>query len=363
MDYYSKIVQSVYGNLEKKARDRIILHILLYLFKIENVTKINNRIRKILSLEKHANDRSNIVKLRKKLVTSGYVFNLKAFLFAVVAFENRVPIKKIAKKYQIKPEDICLTRFLNNKKFKSILLEYTYSYRVLSLEDFKKETQDMISTIDIWIRKFIMRKKKFIMRSFNLDLEDLVNDLLLLGIRGLIMQYPCFDSKLHMLNYLKKTIHNCGINIIKFFTRNKRNLTGNVKVSYDALIDGVFLYNKEKGTQTVSDLIGSMSTSSTIGNLENSLDLEISVSQLIQNTKSEKRKKMIQLMMGTLDKDFSKWLYKKRICSDDIDNVEFQIRCLEKNKLIKYKRYVFQYLGFSEEKGERILKNFGAQLV
>jgi len=363
MDYYSKIVEDNYGKLERKVCNKIVLHILFYLFRIENVTVLNKKIRILLKSKDGAKRRINVVSLRRKLLTSGYVFNLKAFLFAVVAYENKVPVKKLAIKYKIRKEDVNLVRFLSNKKLHDSLLEYTYKYKAFSLEDFKHETEWMLKEVDVRTRKFIMRKKKFIMRSFNIDLEDFVNDLMLLGIRGLIMQYPCFESQLHMLNHLKNTIHNRGINFIKYFTRNKRNATGGNRVSYDILIDGLFLPNKEKGTQTISDLAGNNFISNNIGNMENTADLEISVAQLLKSAKTEKRKLMIKLLMGKQDKDFTKWLIGKRICTQAIDNTEFQYRCLGKNKLKKYKQLVFRYLGFSNEKGERLLQKLGEQLA
>jgi hypothetical protein len=77
--------------------------------------------------------------------------------------------------------------------------------------------------LQVWMGKFISRKLIFLTRSYGLKRSDIEGQLLHSGMFALRKQYPIYETELHALNICKTAMHNTGMGIIEYWTRDKRN--------------------------------------------------------------------------------------------------------------------------------------------
>ena len=97
-------------------------------------------------------------------------------------------------------------------------------FRAFTLPEFQRVMNSIVgsSTLQVYIAKYITKKMTFLMRSYGARREQLEADILSKVIYAAYKQYPRYKSPLHLQNICKTTIHNTGINLIKFYTCAKR---------------------------------------------------------------------------------------------------------------------------------------------
>lgn len=150
--------------------------------------------------------------------TSGYV-QRECKLYAYAVHQNRlVGLPTSPAKFGIHKDDVSVLRKLN-------LNHIPTQYKAYSLFDFKTmETAILCSReLQVWMGKFISRKLIFLTRSYGLKRSDIEATLLHSGMFALRKQYPIYETELHALNICKTAMHNAGMGLIEFWTRDKRN--------------------------------------------------------------------------------------------------------------------------------------------
>lgn len=196
---------------------------------------------------------------------NGYVLkNCKLYAYAVHANRNK-GIPTSPAKYGILQEDVAILRKLDLSHINTGLKAY-------SIFDFDNLEGSIISSKEMrtYIGKFISRKLIFIVRSYGVSREDIEGQLICAAMFAVRKNYPFYETDLHALNTGKTAIHNCGMGIIEFWTRDKRNalLKENggfqaVHVSYDVLSNvGVMPAHEDElhlNMKSIKSLSGSMS--------------------------------------------------------------------------------------------------------
>lgn len=354
MNYISDIAKEYFPSVPKT----VLYSILRYLFRDISSSQLNKDIREELG------SKTNIIKFRKELTRKGYIFNLKAWLFACVHYEVSTPeeVRKLASMYEVHETDLELANMLYGPLLDT-LREYTLTYKVLSLKKFRKHVTRIIKEVEVYTRKFVNKKHRFLMKSNHFDLEDFVLELIAKGIQSLILMYPCVKSSLHATNVVKTSIKHHGINLIKHYTSKKKatlvrfsdGTFGSLKISYNTLLNERS-YDKTS-TYTVSDICGGLSDSSESGNSK--LDMQLSVLQLEKGVKP-KQKTFIRLLMGEYHQGFTVWLNNKGITNKDND--DWHSMLLKKNTLDRYIKLTLDYLGVSRQAGYRFLNKLQLRL-
>jgi len=148
--------------------------------------------------------------------SNGYIL-LNCKLYAYAYYVNRkLGIPTSPAKFGIFPEDVGVLRRLNLSHLDPrVFGAYTVSeFRAMESTIF---TQDLMN----YIGRFVTKKLRFL-ESYGLTRDGMRDHLVEHAVRALRRQYPRFKSELHALNVCKRTIHNAGMGLIEYWTRDKR---------------------------------------------------------------------------------------------------------------------------------------------
>lgn len=128
------------------------------------------------------------------------------------------------------------------KLLNSIELKIKKKYPALTLEQFATLENWVLTSPAVDLKthmgKFISKKLIFLCRSYGLQREQITNQFLETSLYALRKQYPFFKSELHTVNVCKTAIHNAGISLIQYWTREKRNA---LRVEDDGTFSSVHL--------------------------------------------------------------------------------------------------------------------------
>jgi DNA-directed RNA polymerase specialized sigma24 family protein len=192
------------------------------------------------------------------------------------------------------------------------------------------------------------KKLRFIAKSSNLELADLHNDLLGKVLSSFYSLVPIVLPDAHVVNYLKRVAHNHAINMIMRETTQKRGRLVNGGLDHENNRTFTLLVESENqmrlgldGEQTAYD--DRYTGDETILNFE----LKFSVSEILNRLNSRGKKyRLLTILMGHEDTEFTQWLRARSKCGSDIDNVDIQ------NKLsaTEYNKLVSEFLHVSEDR-------------
>jgi hypothetical protein len=76
--------------------------------------------------------------------------------------------------------------------------------------------------LSVHIGKFTSKKLRFLTKSYGVTRSEIHSQLLYAAILALRKSYPFHHSELHAVNTCKSAIHNAGIGLIEYWTRDKR---------------------------------------------------------------------------------------------------------------------------------------------
>jgi hypothetical protein len=222
------MLKQIFG-LAPKEHTRVMSILFAYLF---------NRIGKY-EYRKQIGDKDLAKKVWSTAAESWYVLkNCK--LYAHAHYVNRRSgLATSPAKFGISAEDVGL---LKNLDLSHIKVRHK-SYSVFDFDNLEGAILTS-SALKAHIGKFISKKLIFLSRSYGLSREEIHGHLLHSALFALRKQYPVYESELHATNICKTAIHNAGMGLIEYWTRDKRNalLRENggfqaVHVQYDVLSD------------------------------------------------------------------------------------------------------------------------------
>lgn len=189
----------------------IVPALFAYLFNRIDQRQFINYVAKTSGCRKEGTRLKNIAR------TNGYLLkNCKLYAYAChVARKTGVKPPR-ASYYGVTTTDAKLLKRLN--------LSHLQDFRAFSLKDFDATVHRVVSGPDLkaYIGKFVTKKMSFILKSYGETRLDINAHLVEMAIRAIYMQYPRFETELHMLNVAKAQIHNKGQTFITSVTAQRR---------------------------------------------------------------------------------------------------------------------------------------------
>lgn len=163
----------------------------------------------------------DVTHVRQKLLKNGYIIkNCKLFIYD--AFLNG---RGSPKKFKIDLEDVPVLRRVVKDLSKELALYKKQNFPSWDLDQFDKYMSDMLcsSHMKTYVGKFITKKKTFLIKYFGVSRDSIQSDFMMMAVYALYRAFPCYQSPLHFQNIAKTAIHNTGMNLIKFHTRDSRH--------------------------------------------------------------------------------------------------------------------------------------------
>ncbi len=210
--------------------------------------------------------------------------------------------------------------------------------------------------------KYITHKKlSFLIRSTNQTPADFHNELLEKVVQAFYSQVPIMKEDAHMINSLNLTAHNHMVNIIKAETSLKRGRLVAAGVDRNGMPRYELLCAAENQRAVKADTSENLDyTDVDTGNDMQKFELQFSVSEILSKleTRSKKHRLML-LLMGTEDVEFSNWLRAKKVATKAEDNVDVQVRV----SVAEFNRLVSAFLHVSETNTNVFLLKLRKQLA
>ena len=241
-----------------------------------------------------------------------------------------------------------------HRKFKARLKSL---YRAIPKESriylLDSELQKYFAAIYASVYKYVKyityTKLRFIAKSSNLELADLHNDIITKVLQTFYALVPIVTPEAHVVNYLKRAAHNHAINIIKTETTQKKGRL--VSTGFDHENNRTFsllMVSENQMAATVDsentpyDEVHNDGTNS-LANFE----LEFSVAEILTKLKQRGKKvRLLKILMGNEDQEFTDWLRLRGKCTPESDNVDVQ----NKVAIKEYNMLVSEFLHVSEDK-------------
>lgn len=275
--------------------------------------------------------------LRLRVLHSNHLFAVKMFTLKLSMLRSPIEsdVRDIATEFGVKMSDARRVSaiLLDDPKFKlaarAIVRELPLQDKALSMKYIKDLFDSIFKGVHVYIKSLVYRKLRFVAKSQNLSLEDLQGDVLLKVCQAYYKSVPSTMSPDHIANYLRRAAHNHIMNMISSATTQKRGRLINAGTdrnnermfSMVVLSENQLNINSQDGEEVHYDELGSDT------NEADKLDLKISVTQLLEQSKADRKKfKMLLVLMGTHSKAFTSFLRKRNLCSIHETNVDVQLR-------------------------------------
>jgi hypothetical protein len=310
-----------YVLLSKQDRTTLSGAILLYLFRGIDSSSMSD-----LFKSKLAWTGQQCIDFRKRIYASGYIQkNFKMYFYA-----RACSFKASPESFGILPKDVVFVRKLLKsknvyiRKLIATCKKYlSQGYQPRSLDVFDLGLNKAAMEVNVFCKKFINKKFKFLTNSGQKDKESLHSEMLEYALRASYRAFPCIDNLLHLVNIMKQGIKNRGINIIKEETTQKRsrmtkNKDGTFQGTLLSLQFGEFdqTFGLERvGTGGMSvcnslmcGLDGSSAEYERPSDVDRRKDLREVVDCILSRLKGDVPSRFVSLLMGEHDDKFSDWL-------------------------------------------------------
>lgn len=351
-----------FSELTPQHKEQVEYACLSYLFRVissRDLTRV---------LRQHFGNRP-VAEFRTKMFGNGYILQkLKPYLFELWKKGHRSKVRqfRLASRYGVERQDVVLSGHLD--KMAPKLRKYSHKFVAPSgptaMTAFIDEQYPELLT---FCRKFVYKKMSFIISSTGLTVDDLSYECLSKGVQGLYLMYPCYLSKLHALNIMKRTIHNHGMNIINQYTTSSRQTLRlaadgstfeSMKLPLHALPNGVLGNKQATQDMFMSSMDGTSDWSSfrdVNTKVENAMDCS-----LILNKFKGKKQRFLTLLTGELDEKFSVFIREEH--GIKISNDNWMNRCLSRGNVEPYIQASAEYVGVKPEQGIRFVKRLRREL-
>lgn len=204
-----------------------------------------------------------------------------------------------------------------------------------------------------YIKFIAYRKLRFIVKSDNVGFEDIHSDLSTKVLQSFYSLIPAEATEAHIVNYLKRAVHNHAINIIKSRTSQKRGRLVNVGTDKNNEQQFSLLCVSQNQLSVAFDEDGNEIDMLNVANDSDSkFQLQFTISQVLNKVKHDKKKyRFLTLLLGTEDTEFTDWLRQENLCRPSEDNVDVQAR----TSAAEFNNYVADFLKVTYRKVEAFL--------
>ncbi|MBJ8678813.1 hypothetical protein I5375_23370 [Citrobacter freundii] len=300
-------------NIRKASvQDEITVVSLAYILKVASAKDLNAVVLRYTS--------QNALAYRTSLNHHYVIKNIKFWLwYCIYSGLNEEEADEASDNFDIRPKDFPLYHLLKRSQYWKAIKQLSLSqtkegglrYKAWSsLHRFESIIQKVLKEQETYLKKYIHKKLKFLTFSGYSDVEDIYFELQYAGVMGLYKIYPMFDSRLHLTNIYKRSIQNFGCNQIKHHTTQGRSVLDRQadgtfqsrKVSLDSLmsvdstVEGDYsLSGEDEDTNALS-----------YDDVNNKLAVRKALAKV-----TNKERRLLILLKGNYDKDFSSYLHKK----------------------------------------------------
>lgn len=262
--------------------------------------------------------------------------SLRLRLFILRCGKNRSLTKDLAKQlaaeYDIRVADAkrIYAFWKEQRRFRARIRAEAKQYEIdthLNPDVLRAALQAVMKPVSKYIRSYTYKKLRFICKSQNLDLSDLQAELTIHAVGAFYKIMPCRMEPQHVVNYIKRAVHNRGVNVIKENTSQKagrlvnNDPTAEKRDSFSLLVvsENQMRITAESDPVSYEELAGH----SPIDRVE----VEHSVGTLVSTVKpGGKKHKFLTILMGVEDEEFTNWLREHRYCSAKETNSDYQLR-------------------------------------
>lgn len=204
----------------------------------------------------------------------------------------------------------------------------------------------------------VQQKLRFVVRSTNMTYEDIINDLMTHVWARYFQVVPTVKEPQHLLNSLKKAITNEVNNLCDKYSTQKNG----------RLID----LGKDRNKQNTSMLlvvsenqipININSDSTTLESLGMDdpyprLDMQLSVKKVVNSQKDNRKQRLLRILLGAVDKHFTRWLRRLSFARSHEDNDDVQLRLSP----VDFNALLARYLKVPMDKMLSFLTSVGRQI-
>jgi len=258
----------------------------------------------------------------------------------------------VLKSYGVKSMDADIHKVLDDasKKMLADMVKKGYKNKTLLEFDSALAYVAMHKDYVAFVRKFVYRKMRFIYEMHGQDPDDICKELTADSLQAAMFMYPRIESMEHLMNIVKRTAHNSGINYIeKYTTKGRGRLRSGAKPNEDSRVvipmsspeAKDFLATDENGTHIDGKSYDSFTT-------------RISVER-VTSKYSGKKRHFIKLLSGEFDKEFSEYLKARKVRYENDDyfgRVDFKT----------YMQTALAFLEVPEESGIKFVNKLRSKL-
>lgn len=289
-----------------------------------------------------------------------FLCNLKLFLlnYRELQLYKKSNVKLLVqtlKKFHIDTDDFKNILRIGNTKLLNVLkLVYTdFCDCTQTIDTVNKGFNSMYQPLLKYVKFLTRRKLSFILTSNNICYDDMCCELMQKALRAHYVISPSTKTELHVLNYLKRVVHNHAMNIIKKYTFVKRSRLINNGVGFTLMVAS------ENQHSNLSDGSSYSIDSETGDNCEYTQFENRQTFHVINLKLNAFKQRFLNISLGNYDFGFTQYLVEAGKCAPGVDNTDFY----HKNTTT-YQKYVCKFLNVDPEGGKRLLqkiycKNFG----
>lgn len=278
-------------------------------------------------------DRDIAEKVLNSVRKDGYLLkNCKAYAWAFHKARHSGETVPNRKAYGIHLSDVKLLQRLN---LQHLAIKYD-SWTVRDLDLIVRDTLDC-QAMHQHIGKYISKCLLFLIRSYGVPREDLETEMRAWAIRAIYMTYPRFESLLHVTNVAKSAIHNCGQNLIQYYTSPSRQ-------RLQKTADGAF-----EARHVAYDTLAHVAVDDEDRNeLRDKLESLVSLAE--KKGMREDVQRFLLCCAGQYDEGFSEYL--------EVDNSQL----VEEISYPRYLKKARSYFSFTEMQVQKLFEKLRAQL-
>jgi hypothetical protein len=242
---------------------------------------------------------------------------------------------EVSAQYGLSKRDVlnCYYTWRNSSRFRARLKRAikSVSGKNTSEHGIEKEfIEDVYPSVIKYVKFLTYKKLRFLVKANNLDFVDFHNDILIKTLQAYYKLVPTEKSLEYVINYLKRVAHNHVINLISLNTTKKRgrmvctgiNKNNERSFSLLAVSENQIRMADDSGEENSFSIQNQGSDSFT----EKVIN-EICVTAILDKYKLRPKKyRLLLILSGIVDEQFTQWLRKNKYCSAKEDNSELQDR-------------------------------------
>lgn len=357
-------IKNQYPNQTRSFYDSVFDACVLYCVKHYTAFEFQNKMKSLLDI---AGIGQSCKQFRYDLSENSYfMLNLKMFIFEYSSKllspkKDRARVKECIVKYKIEKSDfIFFMRFydnrINRRMVKAVFRDYK-KQPFPSPDEIRDNFSAMYEDVLRYCKSITFKKLTFIVNSNNMTHQDMHYELMYKALKTYYALLPTNKDGLYILNYVKRAVHNHAMNIIQRFKFVKRDRLQGIKQN------GEYVFNLQTVSENqivVDSTNEDFDTACVVNGVDNDNhyekhNVERSIKKIIRMYTNKKRK-LLELIIGEYDEEFTQFLRRTKKVHRGNDNVSLYYSNIE-----EYKTQACNYLNIQRDTCDRFLKHVYAK--